>query len=450
MAKAKTPSPDANLLSDLLKWAKAAGADAADALYVNGESISVAQRLGRREKLESSEGHDLGLRVFVGRRQAFVSSTDFDAKTLRAVAQRAVDMARAVPEDPVCGIAPEELLVRSWPDLDLDDKRRPSVAKLLALVAETEDAARAVKGVTNSEGAEAGWGRSSVMLAASNGFSGGYSRGGWSLSCAVVGGEGTGMERDYEWTSAVHFEDLMAPSRVGRNAGKFAVRRLNPRKAASARVPVIYDRRVSGGLVGHLSSAINGRAVARGTSFLKDKMGAKIFADGIRILDNPRRLRGLGSRPFDAEGLATRRMAVIDDGVLTTWLLDLAAARQLKLKPTGHASRGVSGPPSPSTSNFYLEKGKLPVDELISDIKSGLFITDLIGFGINGVTGDYSRGASGFWIEKGKLAWPVSGITVAGNLKDMFLKMTPASDLQFKGATNAPTVRIEGMTVAGS
>ena len=450
MAKAKTPSPDANLLSDLLKWAKAAGADAADALYVNGESISVAQRLGRREKLESSEGHDLGLRVFVGRRQAFVSSTDFDAKTLRAVAQRAVDMARAVPEDPVCGIAPEELLVRSWPDLDLDDKRRPSVAKLLALVAETEDAARAVKGVTNSEGAEAGWGRSSVMLAASNGFSGGYSRGGWSLSCAVVGGEGTGMERDYEWTSAVHFEDLMAPSRVGRNAGKFAVRRLNPRKAASARVPVIYDRRVSGGLVGHLSSAINGRAVARGTSFLKDKMGAKIFAEGIRILDNPRRLRGLGSRPFDAEGLATRRMAVIDDGVLTTWLLDLAAARQLKLKPTGHASRGVSGPPSPSTSNFYLEKGKLPVDELISDIKSGLFITDLIGFGINGVTGDYSRGASGFWIEKGKLAWPVSGITVAGNLKDMFLKMTPASDLQFKGATNAPTVRIEGMTVAGS
>ena len=450
MAKAKTSSPDTNLLSDLLKWAKAAGADAADALYVNGESISVAQRLGRREKLESSEGHDLGLRVFVGRRQAFVSSTDFDAKTLRAVAQRAVDMARAVPEDPVCGIAPEELLVRSWPDLDLDDKRRPSVAKLLALVAETEDAARAVKGVTNSEGAEAGWGRSSVMLAASNGFSGGYSRGGWSLSCAVVGGEGTGMERDYEWTSAVHFEDLMAPSRVGRNAGKFAVRRLNPRKAASARVPVIYDRRVSGGLVGHLSSAINGRAVARGTSFLKDKMGAKIFADGIRILDNPRRLRGLGSRPFDAEGLATRRMAVIDDGVLTTWLLDLAAARQLKLKPTGHASRGVSGPPSPSTSNFYLEKGKLPVDELISDIKSGLFITDLIGFGINGVTGDYSRGASGFWIEKGKLAWPVSGITVAGNLKDMFLNMTPASDLQFKGATNAPTVRIEGMTVAGS
>ena len=289
-----------------------------------------------------------------------------------------------------------------------------------------------------------------MALAASNGFSGGYRRSGISLSCSVLGGEGTGMERDYEWSSAVHFEDLMAPAKVGRNAGKFVVRRLNPRKAQSARVPVVYDRRISGGLIGHLASAINGRAVARGTSFLKDKMGEKIFADGIRILDNPLRKRGLGSRPFDAEGLATRRYAVIDDGHLTTWLLDLAAARQLKLKPTGHAARGTSGPPSPTTSNFYLEKGKLSVEELIGDIKSGLFITDLIGFGVNGVTGDYSRGASGFWIENGKLGWPVSGITVAGNLKDMFLNMTPANDLQFKSATNAPTVRIEGLTVAGS
>ena len=448
--KRPASAPDANLLADLMKWAKAAGADAADALYVNGESISVAQRMGKREKLESSEGRDLGLRVFVGQRQAFVSSTDFAPAAMRILAERAVDMARAVPEDPVCGLAPEELLARSWPDLDLDDKRRPSARSLLAMAEEAEDAARAVKGVTNSEGAEASWGRSSVVLAASNGFSGSYRRSGYSLSCAVLGGEGTGMERDYEWSSAVHFEDLMAPARVGRNAGKFVVRRLNPRKAQSARVPVVYDRRVSGGLIGHLASAINGRAVARGTSFLKDKMGERIFADGIRILDNPLRKRGLGSRPFDAEGLPTRRYAVIDDGRLTTWLLDLAAARQLKLKPTGHAARGVSGPPSPTTSNFYLEKGKLSVDELIGDIKSGLFITDLIGFGVNGVTGDYSRGASGFWIENGKLAWPVSGITVAGNLKDMFLNMIPANDLQFKGSTNAPTVRIEGLTVAGS
>ena len=450
MAKAKTSAPDASLLADLLKWAKAAGADAADALYVNGESISVAQRLGKREKLESSEGRDLGLRVFVGKRQAFVSSTDFDPKALRALAARAVDMAKVVPEDPVCGIAPEELLARKWPDLDLNDKSRPSARKLLAMAAEAEDAARAVKGVTNSEGAEAGWGRTSVMLAASNGFSGDYKRSGSSLSCSVLAGEGTGMERDYEWTSAVHIEDLMSPTKVGRNAGKFVVRRLNPRKAQSARVPVIFDRRVSGGLISHLAGAINGRAVARGTSFLKDKMGQRVFAEGIRVLDNPLRKRGLGSRPFDAEGLQTTRRAVIDDGVLTTWFLDLAAARQLNLKPTGHAARGVSGPPSPTSSNLYLEKGKVSVEELIGDIKSGLFITDMIGHGVNGVTGDYSRGASGFWIEKGKLAWPVSGITVAGNLKDMFLKMTPANDLQFKSSTNAPTVRIDGMTVAGS
>ncbi len=441
---------DLNILTDLMKWAKAAGADAADALYVNGESISVAQRLGKREKLDSSEGRDLGLRVFVGTRQAFVSSTDFAPKALRILAERAVDMARAVPEDPICGLAPEELLASTWPDLDLDDKRRPSARALLALAAETEDAARAVKGVTNSEGAEASWGRTTVVLAATNGFVGGYRRGGYSLSCSVLAGEGTGMETDYEWTSAVHLEDLMAPAKVGRNAGKFVVARLNPRKAESARLPVVYDRRVSGSLIGHLAGAINGRSVARGTSFLKDKMGAQIFAKGIRILDNPLRKRGLGSRPFDAEGLPARRYTVIDDGKLTTWLLDLAAARQLDLKPTGHASRGTSGPPSPTTSNFYLEKGKLSVDELIADIKSGLYITSLIGFGVNGVTGDYSRGASGFWIENGKLAWPVSGITVAGNLKDMFLKMTPANDLQFKSATNAPTVRIEGMTIAGS
>ena len=441
---------DPNLLGDLMKWAKAAGADAADALYVHGESISVAQRLGAREKLESSEGRDLGLRVFIGKRQAFVSSTDFSPKSLKVLAERAVDMARAVPEDPVCGIAPEELLATSWPDLDMNDRRRPTAKMLMAMAAEAEDAARAVKGVTNSDGAEAGWGRTSVMLATSNGFSGSYRLSGYSLSCSVLGGEGIGMERDYEWSSAVHLEDLMAATTVGRNAGKFAVRRLHPKKAVSARLPVIYDRRVSGGLIGHLAGAINGRSVARGTSFLKDKMGAKVFADGIRIVDTPHRQRGLGSRPFDAEGLPCKRMAVIDDGVLTTWLLDLAAARQLNLAPTGHASRGTSGPPGPTTSNFHLDKGKSSVAELMGDIKSGLFITDMIGSGVNGVTGDYSRGASGFWIENGELAFPVSGITVAGNLKDMFLALTPANDLQFKSSVNAPTVRIEGMTIASS
>jgi len=438
------PGVDANLLADMMKWAKAAGADSAEAFYINGESLSVAQRLGKREKLEGSEGRDLRLHVFIGQRSASVSSTDFAPKALRTLVERAVDMARVVPEDPYAGIAPAELLATHWPDLDLDDKRRPPSARaLLALAAEAEDAARSVKGVSNSEGAEASWSRSTMMLVTSNGFSGGYRRGGYSLSCAVLAGQGTGMERDYEWSSAVHFDDLMPAAKVGRNAGRFAVERLNPRKVSNTRVPVIYDRRLSGGMLGHLAGAINGRAVARGTSFLKDRMGQQIFAKGIRIIDNPHRKRGLGSRPFDGEGLPTKRRAIIDDGVLTTWLLDLASARQLKLAPTGHGSQG-------STSNFYLEKGKLSPDELIADVKSGLYITDLIGFGVNGVTGDYSRGASGFWIENGKKAWPVSGLTVASNLKDMFLNMTPANDLQFKSATNAPTVRIEGMTIAGS
>ena len=362
------PGVDANLLADMMKWAKAAGADSAEAFYINGESLSVAQRLGKREKLEGSEGRDLRLHVFIGQRSASVSSTDFAPKALRTLVERAVDMARVVPEDPYAGIAPAELLATHWPDLDLDDKRRPPSARaLLALAAEAEDAARSVKGVSNSEGAEASWSRSTMMLVTSNGFSGGYRRGGYSLSCAVLAGQGTGMERDYEWSSAVHFDDLMPAAKVGRNAGRFAVERLNPRKVSNTRVPAIYDRRLSGGMLGHLAGAINGRAVARGTSFLKDRMGQQIFAKGIRIIDNPHRKRGLGSRPFDGEGLPTKRRAIIDDGVLTTWLLDLASARQLKLAPTGHGSQG-------STSNFYLEKGKLAPSNAALVEKAGKII----------------------------------------------------------------------------
>ena len=349
---ATPPGVDANLLADLMKWAKAAGADSAEAFYVHGESLSVAQRLGKREKLEGSEGRDLGCApssasarprsprpISRPRRCARWSSAP---STWRAPCRRT----------PTAGIAPAELLATTWPDLDLDDKRRPPSAKtLLALAAEAEDAARAVKGVTNSEGAEASWGRSTMMLVTSNGFSGGYRRSGYSLSCAVLAGEGTGMERDYEWSSAIHFDDLMAAAKVGRNAGRFAVERLNPKKATNARVPVVYDRRLSGGLIGHLAGAINGRGVARGTSFLKDRMGQQIFAKGIRIIDNPHRKRGLGSRPFDGEGLPTKRRAVIDDGVLTTWLLDLASARQLKLDADRHGSHG-------SPSNLLSREGQ--------------------------------------------------------------------------------------------
>jgi PmbA protein len=451
---AKTVKPasngDLNLLHELMSLARKAGADTADALLVRGVQVAVGQRLGEREKLERSEGHDLGLRVLIGKRQAMVSTTDFSPDAMAELARRAVAMAKAVPEDPFCGIAGPELLSSRWPDLDIDGGKEPTVEWLAEQCSIAEDAARAVKGVTNSEGAEASWSRSQVALVTSNGFAGSYARSGFGLSASVLAGHDTGMERDYEWTSAVYQRDLMPAAKVGRRAGERAVRRLNPRVVKSAKVPVLYDPRVAGSLLGHLTGAINGRAIARGTSFLKDRLGKKVFAPSITIIDDPHRKRGQRSKPFDGEGLATRRHDIIEDGVLTTWLLDLASAWQVQMKPTGHAARGTSGPPSPSSSNVYLAPGKQTPKALMADIKSGLYITELIGFGVNGVTGDYSRGASGFWIENGKLSYPVSGITVAGNLKDMFAQLTPANDLEFKTGTDSPTVRLDNMTVAGT
>jgi PmbA protein len=448
-ASPKVAAAGLEKLHDLIAQARKAGADSSDALFVEGTQVSVAWRMGAREKLERSEGHDLGLRVFVGKRQAMVSTNDFSKQALADLAQRAVAMARAVPEDPWCGIADPDQLATSRPSLDLVDPKEPTAEHLLALCEEAEDAARAVKGVTNSEGADAGWSRSHVAIVASNGFAGAYERGGYSLSASVIAGADTGMERDYEWTSAVYEKDMMDAAKVGRTAGRRAVARLDPKVPKSGKVPVVYDPRVSGGMLGHLTGAINGKAIARGTSFLKDKLGKQVFAKGLRVIDDPHRKRGLRSRPFDAEGLPTSKRNLIEDGVLTTWLLDLASAWQLKMAPTGHASRGTSGPPSPSAGNLSLAPGKLSPKKLIGGIKSGLYITDLIGFGVNGVTGDYSRGASGFWIENGELTYPVSGLTVAGNLKDMFLHMSPANDLVYKSGSDAPTLRIDGMTVAG-
>jgi PmbA protein len=257
------------------------------------------------------------------------------------------------------------------------------------------------------------------------------------------------MERDYDFSSALHASDLDAPDKIGRTAGERAVARLNPRKMSTRKVPVVFDPRVAGSLVGHLAGAINGAAIARKSSFLRDKMGTKLFADGIRIVDNPLRKRGLRSRPFDAEGIAGRALAVIDDGVLRSWLLDCATARELGLITTGHASRGVSSTPSPGATNLHLDAGTLTPAQLIGDIEDGLYITDLIGMGVNGVTGDYSRGASGFWIENGERTFAVSEMTIAGHLFDIFRSLTPADDLEFRYGTNAPTVRVEGLTVAG-
>lgn len=440
-----------DIASMLVERAKRAGADAAEALVVEGTSLGVSWRLGKLEDVERSEGRDLGLRVFIGKRQASVSSTDLTEAALGPMIERAVAMARVAPEDPYCGLAEPHLLARDWPELDIDDRSAPPSAEdLAAMAAAAEEAALAVNGVTNSSGAGASYGRSGVTLVTSSGFAGAYAGTSSSFSCSVLAGEGTGMERDYDFSSARHAADLDKASDVGRRAGEKAVRRLNPRKVNSQSVPVVYDPRVSGGLIGHFAGAISGTAIARGTSFLKKAMGTDVFSKGISIVDDPHMKRGLRSKPFDGEGVKNRRTMLVEEGRLTTWLLDTATARQLGLETTGHAARGTGGPPSPSTTNLYMEAGCLNVRELIADIKQGLYVTEMIGMGVNGVTGDYSRGASGFWIENGDISFPVSEITVAGNLRDMFLNMTPADDLEFRYGTNAPTVRVEGMTIAGT
>ncbi len=438
-----------DFLSDLIARARRAGADAADAVFVQGTSISHARRLGKLEKLERAEGQDLGLRVFVGKQQAIVSSSDRSAATIAELVQRAVDMARAAPEDPYCGIADAAELARTLPDLDLDDPVEPSTDALVERARVAEETALAVKGITNSEGAEANWGRSIVALAASNGFAASYGRSSHTVSVAVIAGEGTGMERDYDYASTLHAADLEAPEAIGRRAAERALRRLNPRKVATTKVPIVLDPRVSGGMLRHLAGAINGVSIARGTSFLKSKLGQPVFPTSVTVIDDPFRRRGLASKPVDGEGVAPMRRAIVDKGVLTTWLLDLRSARQLGLKSTGHAARGTSSPPSPSATNLYLEPGTIAPETLIGAIKDGLYVTEFIGMGVNGVTGDYSRGASGFWIENGALAYPVSEITVAGNLVEMFKNITAASDLVFRYGVDAPTLRVDGMTVAG-
>ena len=436
-------------LQSLIGKAEALGADAADAVFVRSASLSLSQRLGNPEDLMRSEDNDLGLRVFVGKRQAVVSSSDMSDSALDELAERAVAMARNVPEDAFCGLADPDQLATELADIDDFDPAEPSAEHLIALAARTEDAARAVPGVTNSEGASASWGASEIALVTSTGFAQTRKSSRHSIGVSVLAGTGTAMERDYDYDTKVYGSDLADAESIGRSAGEKAVKRLNPQKVSTQQAPVIFDPRVANTIPGHMSSAINGSSVARGTTFLKDAMGTQIFADGVTIVDDPHRRRGLRSKPFDGEGVATRRLNVVEDGRLTTWILDCRSARQLKLVTTGHASRGTSSPPSPSASNLYMEAGSVSPQDLIGDIKQGLYVTELIGMGVNGVTGDYSRGCSGFWIENGELTFPVSELTIAGNLKDMFKAITPADDLEFKYGTNAPTLRIDGMTVAG-
>ena len=433
----------------LVNAALKTGADAADAVAVRSMSLSVEVRDGAVEESERAEGDDLGLRVLVGHRQAVVSTNDLAGDASVALAERAVAMARAAPEDKFAGLADGALLAHDFPDLDLLDPDLPSVAELEAMAKTAEQAALTVKGVAKSGGASASAGIGGMVLVTSHGFRGAYLGSRHGISMTAIAGEGTGMERDYDYSSSLHAADLDSPEKIGRTAGERAVERLNPRKVSTRKVPVVFDPRISGSLVSHLASAANGASVARKTSFLRDKMGAKLFDDGIRIVDDPLRKRGLRSHPFDGEGVAHRRLALIDDGVLRSWLLDCSTARELGLTTTGHASRGVSSVPSPSPSNLHMEPGRQSPEDLIADIDDGFYVTDLIGMGVNIVTGDYSRGASGFWIENGKQTYPVSEVTIAGHLSDIFRTLTPANDLEFRYSTNAPTLRLEGLTVAG-
>jgi len=440
---------DRDRLSALVADATRRGADAADAVLIRSTSLSHAQRLGQIEKLERQESFDLGLRVFRGRKQAIVSSTDFSGAALSELVDRALDMARTVPDDPWGGLADPDQLATEIPELDMVDAEEPASGVLIDMARSCEDAARAVPGITNSDGAEASWSHSHITLAATNGFAGSYARTDCGVGVSVIAGEGTDMEAEYDFAHAVYRSDLEDAATVGTRAGERTVARLGARRMPTAQVPIVFDPRVAGGLLGHLSGAINGTSIARGSSFLKDSLNQQIFADGISVIDDPHRPRGMRSKPFDAEGVANRKRAIIDNGVLTTWLLDLSSARQLDLETTGHAGRGTSGPPSPGPTNLYLEPGNRSRDDLLGETGTGFYVTSLMGMGVNGVTGDYSRGASGFWIENGEIAFPVTEMTIAGNLKDMFRSLTPADDLEFRYGTNSPTVWIEGMTVAG-
>jgi PmbA protein len=437
------------LAQRLVEAARRAGADAADAVAVRGISQGVEVRDGRVEESERSEGDDVGLRVLVGKRQAVVSTNDVGGDGVARLAERAVAMARVSPDDDYVGLADPSLLTREFVDLDLLDPNVPTTIELERRACEAEAAALAVKGVAKSGGASASTGIGGMVLVTSTGFHGAYLRSSQGISVTAISGEGTAMERDYDFTSAPHASDLASPESVGRKAGERTVARSNPRKVETCKVPVVFDPRVSGSLVGHLVGAVNGASIARKTSFLKDRLGEQLFPANIRIIDDPLRVRGLRSQTFDAEGVRVKKLAIIDEGVLTSWLLDCATARELGMVTTGHAQRGVSSSPSPGSYNLHMEAGEPTPAELISDIKQGFYVTDLIGSGVNGVTGDYSRGASGFWIENGEITYAVSEVTIAGHLFEIFKSMAPANDLEFRYGVNAPTVRIEGLTLGG-
>lgn len=440
----------ASLLSraaELIDLAKAAGADRADAVVVRSRSRSLSVRLGKVEGTEASESDDFSLRVFVGRRVASVSANPgFDIKTL---AERAVSMAKVSPEDPFASLADENDLATSYPDLELFDPTEVTTDELRQAALEMEQAALDVEGVSNSSGAGASAGMGGLVLVTSNGFSGSYMGSRFSRSVSVIAGQGTKMERDYDYDSRLYAAELDDPKLIGRRAGERTVRRVDPRQVdTGSNVTVVFDPRIARGFVGHIAGALNGAAVARKTSFLRDRMGKQVLKTGLNITDDPLVVRGAASRPFDGEGVKGNRMVMIEDGVLNHWFLSTSTGRELGLPTNGRGVRGGNSV-TPASTNLALEPGDISPEDLIGSIGNGFYVTELIGQGVNMVTGEYSRGATGFWIENGELTFPVSGVTIASNLKDMFLAMTPANDIDRKFGIASPTIAIEGMTLAG-
>lgn len=433
--------------------ARRAGADAADTIAVSAQSLAVDVRNGRLEKAERSESTEIGLRVLVGRRQACVSVSDLSERALAAMAERAVAMAREAPEDATLGLAdPGQLAaVRDADALDLcDPSGAPAPAALEEAARVAEAAALAVPGVSRMDVASAGWGVQRVHLAATNGFSGGYARSSHGVSAVAITGAGTAMDRDWAAESRLHAADLPSPESVGRLAGERAAARAGASKPPTGRVPVLYDERIAAGLIGHLLSAINGTAISRGASWLRDALGEAVLPDGLNLAEEPLRPRAAASRPFDAEGLATARRLLVADGRLTGWVLDLGTARRLGLSSTANATRGTSAPPSPGLSNIALTQGTASPAELMRDMGTGLLVTSMLGASINPTTGDYSRGAAGYWIENGEPAYPVNECTLAGNLRDMLRSIVPANDARAHRSHVVPSLLVEGLTLAGA
>ena len=441
-----------SLTAALLDAARRAGADAADAMAVQGTSIAIDIRGGTLEQAERSEGIDLGLRVMVGQRQANVSASDISPATLAAMAERAVAMAREAPLDPHIGLADPGQLARNWDIAALemcDPTPEPEPATLQADAARAEAAALAVPGVSKVDSASAAYGLRHVHLAATNGFSAGYARSDRAISCVAITGSGTGMERDYDGDMRIFQSDLRSPEDVGKTAGQRAVERIGSRRPKTGTYPVLFDERISSSLIGHLLAAISGNAIARGSSWLLGALGQPVLPDHLSLIEDPLRPRATASRPFDAEGLPTRRRAIVEDGILTGWTLDLATARKLGMQSTANAARGTSAPPSPSNWNVGLTPGTASRADLIRDMGTGLLVTSMIGATINPNTGDYSRGASGLWIENGQIAYPVNECTIAGNLRDMLRRIIPANDARAHLSRVVPSLLVEGMTLAG-